>query len=887
MESNQQTRSDGPLAGMLNSEITIFRISLPRRIWALIILAGFFLLSGAVLFIAVTGTRISEPIGFYFLGTLGALVSLLLLYLFLRLIGKRKEIYILLALLVSAAAFGVEGGFDQEVYAPFTLRTIVLLVVAFSGLTLFLVNRHLPAPVLTILAPVYLLGILICIPFIISMLPYMTIAWLLIPFGGLGLLPYAPLFAASAFAVALIEVERQLKLRAPRYGSHPARLLGLMTFALLVGYTGWFAHEWNGILSAFENRTQTSLHRNDMHHHLPAWTRSAMKMMPNHVTRLYLNTRQEIFEMRAFRGFRDENQEFDMLVYLADLIWKRPNLTPADRGTLRGLFFDESHVDLQRLWSGRNLKTTNVKTKIQLFPGARIAYLETELSVYNGSSSTQEAIYTLRLPEGSAATALSLWIDGREEQGRFTLKSRARRAYRTIVGVERRDPALLQQLSDGKLRLRVFPVNRRSYRTVKFGLIIPLELLGDRLMFRPIAIQGPSLHTATQDIGIDLFAAGEDINLQGESLAIERQTVSDDEVPEYRYRGAYREDYRLTLAVPLKIQGLSYASGFQYRLENISYDTREVKPRRIYLVLNRELSPAGWLRIYKKIKVASSGKSKLYLVGRELFYSAHEDRIERFLNERELPTFNVLPIYLLPGNGPHLIVTAGANRSLNYRQLGGSPYFDRMEKYYAAGNPAVAVATLNGKIAPYLKDLQRRGRLELVAHSEKDLLAALRTKSVSLPLHSKMAVSLEQSGVTIHRLRGVGKAKSVVGGDLLQRLFFRQRLYRLQQNRDIRSLEKVEELRRMAHDVNLVSSLSSLIVLETEKDYQRFGIGKRKTGLGQTKVKNVVQSKAALGTVPEPEEYALMAVLLMVLLYLQRRRLLYYIRRIKGLSQWA
>ena len=68
----------------------------------------------------------------------------------------------------------------------------------------------------------------------------------------------------------------------------------------------------------------------------------------------------------------------------------------------------------------------------------------------------------------------------------------------------------------------------------------------------------------------------------------------------------------------------------------------------------------------------------------------------------------------------------------------------------------------------------------------------------------------------------------------------------------------------LASNANIVTPLSSLIVLETEEDYKRFNIEKNKEGLGNASMNNA-------GAVPEPEEWALMAIIALALLLLWRK----------------
>lgn len=62
----------------------------------------------------------------------------------------------------------------------------------------------------------------------------------------------------------------------------------------------------------------------------------------------------------------------------------------------------------------------------------------------------------------------------------------------------------------------------------------------------------------------------------------------------------------------------------------------------------------------------------------------------------------------------------------------------------------------------------------------------------------------------------------------------------------------------LAQDANIVTPITSLIVLETDADYEKHGIDKNPNGLGNASVKND-------GAVPEPHEWALIFISLITI----------------------
>jgi XrtN system VIT domain protein len=69
---------------------------------------------------------------------------------------------------------------------------------------------------------------------------------------------------------------------------------------------------------------------------------------------------------------------------------------------------------------------------------------------------------------------------------------------------------------------------------------------------------------------------------------------------------------------------------------------------------------------------------------------------------------------------------------------------------------------------------------------------------------------------------------------------------------------------RLAEKANIVTPVSSLIVLETQQDYERFGIEESKNSLKNASMK-------ASGAVPEPHEWLMILLTAATVIYLLRR----------------
>ena len=225
------------------------------------------------------------------------------------------------------------------------------------------------------------------------------------------------------------------------------------------------------------NALTDSVHRqdNDAGNELPRWVSVSQQLERSWINGYLLKAVAE-GEMPA-RGMMGDFSFFDMggsennpLLQIAAMVSPRPNLNPDECRKIYASQYDSRQVMEDRLWSGNDLLTTDVQTRVMLDPAHRLSYTDKVLTVAqrdignSGRTDTQEAIYTFFLPEGGVVTALSLWIEGKEEPGILTARSRAKEAYNTIVGRERRDPALVLWQEGNQVRVRVFPVTREMPR---------------------------------------------------------------------------------------------------------------------------------------------------------------------------------------------------------------------------------------------------------------------------------------------------------------------------------------------------------------------------------------------------------------------------------------
>lgn len=138
--------------------------------------------------------------------------------------------------------------------------------------------------------------------------------------------------------------------------------------------------------------------------------------------------------------------------------------------------------------AGLSLASSSIDGKIfQLGPDPSdpaLAYLEWIIEFNNESSRQREARARIEIPHGAVASRLTLWIDGEEREAAFGAREQVLAAYQDVAVVRRCDPALLNVVGQDTLMLQCFPIQPRSTMRVKVGITAPLTVRDGSAYFR-------------------------------------------------------------------------------------------------------------------------------------------------------------------------------------------------------------------------------------------------------------------------------------------------------------------------------------------------------------------------------------------------------------------
>jgi XrtN system VIT domain protein len=631
-----------------------------------------------------------------------------------------------------------------------------------------------------------------------------------------------------------------------------------VALAFVIGYLVM----WNDTRSQINETWSNSIKNNE---ELPAWVTAGQKMPDNFFSRKLLrmnlvyhspaHTGQNFFWGMPFSKL-DEPKKHDPLVTTAAFIAGELSMEDDDKIDILKSKFALRHEANDRLWSGDDLITESVNTEVRFWPACNITYTEKTLTVTNKAEKTwqrqQEAIYTFYMPEGGVVTSLSLWVNGKEEKSFLTTKELADSAYKSIVGVERRDPSVVHWQEGNTVSVRVFPVLAGESRKFKIGITAPLERVNGKLKYDNIYFAGPVFDNASENIFIDFEQPVNDFQLPASFTSMSRQT--------YKRQGRYESMWSMVINDP----GLS---GCSFSADNNTYTTlpyhRELLPRnfqRIYLDINR-----AWSR-EEFDKIIEIAKGKELFVYDSVIKKLDDDNKDKLWNDLHVMHFSLFPLFEIENPKESLLITKNTALSPSIDDLGESAFMSKTKAFFS--NEKINLYDLGTELSAFLKSLKEFRVFQYDRGGVDQLQGLLKNNYFPDDLEDDNRVIIHKSDMVIQKTAGMNACS---GPDHMMRLFtynhIMQQLGRSELAGRVAKKELVDEARKAW----VVTPVSSLIVLETQQDYDRFNIHD-----GGSVLKNAsLQSK---GAVPEPHEWAIIITIVLLLAWLLRKNKFRYDR---------
>jgi XrtN system VIT domain protein len=616
-------------------------------------------------------------------------------------------------------------------------------------------------------------------------------------------------------------------------------------------FTTGYVVNWYRNLSPINKHFQyTSITENNG---LPGWVDVAQHINKNETTEKILKTGITYAEVQLDGNFfwRMPQKNFgkrihDPLVMISQVFCGGIHLPIDDRIKVLESIYDSRHEAQDRLWTGEDIRTDQVNTDIQIWPSYHLAYTEvnvilTHIPKDQFWANQQEAIYTFHLPEGGVVTSLSLWIDGREEKGMLTSKGKADSAYKTIVGQERRDPCVLHWQEGNTVSVRIFPILNGQSRKFKIGITTPLKSVNQQLQYENIYFDGPVVSDAQENISVSFKEPSKNLVLPTGFQSFGKNM--------FRNTGEYRPDWSLSLdALPLS-DGKFQFGQYAYQMKPLVTTTENFHPGYVYLDINSSWTPEEADQLFEKLKdrkvFVSEGGDNLTEVNSE----NHEEVFKTLCRNQ----FSLFPFYKISKPEESLVITHSGSVSPVMADLKESKFLTDLANYFKL-HPSLRVFDFGTERSPFLKSLKEFRVLSYANGSMNDLLQTLDINHFIRVEETNDSIALTDAGIMLCR-----KEDSLPGHapDHLMRVFTYNHIMSEAGHSLLTGDQEPDNIVDEAQQAYVVSPVSSLIVLETQKDYDRFKITHGDNSLGNA-------SLHSKGSVPEPGEWMLILAVLII-----------------------
>lgn len=675
--------------------------------------------------------------------------------------------------------------------------------------------------------------------FMVYLIPFMPISFIGIlglGFGFYGLVP------------SIVTVWHTLKL-AEKIKTEKSNLLLFASGGLLVilGVVSFIA-----LLYAENEKIKSHLTTKsfDTDNDLPSYIKISQNLTPNFCNEIllkkdivYFHT-DDFFEFRGLDGINqqyNERKTHNPIVNVAYMFMDELSLSGDDRINILKSNFDKRLETEEQLWSGTDLVTKNIKEDVKLFANERLAYTEITMDVacIRDSWGAKEAIYSFQLPEGSVATSLSLWVNGVERKGVLTTKAKAKAAYKQIVGVEARDPSLMQWKEGNRVVVRVFPISENLPRTFKCGFTTPLKVDNTKMYYSSLNIKGPNISNAEtlsriQVVGNCKFESSKAFEMQNNFFINESKGLENWEVV-------------------LPLNEAAFASSFvwedkAYTIQKIQKETFSFVPSEIVLDVN-----ATWEKKELEAILNNSNHKYYVFVGKERL-EINKANYNTFFDQFQSLHYSLLPFYKLKENS--LVVTKSGSFSANFEELEGSEYLKKVKANTKQKN--IKVIGISADMNPFWQTIKEQKYVDFLQTDIAKCVELISKNQFEVIQKNENLINLEVANVAIEEKDIIENLKGN-GSNHIFRMYAFGKVLDEQVKIQTDSLANNKYV-NLAKEANIVTPISSLIVLETDEDYENNGIEKNVNTLGNASINND-------GAVPEPHEWAMIILLILSLLY--------------------
>ena len=792
-------------------------------------------------------TKVQKDFGLFLINYVIAALYFLTLWFSGRLKKKNGGIYFvfpfLILFLISAYALNRE----MNVFEDSTNWLCVLLIVSCINYLAFACFDRLSLRLQKLSGFILGLSFSIFLYLSVYLLPMYGFSALLSIFLGFSMHTFVPLF----FVIFTVKLVRRTGKKNKAVLHYFGAAIGLCFFITTI-----FAFRYSSTNNSLANSYREAAIKAPQ---IPAWVYASQNIKQNSLTEKVLKAgilysipnhlNGESFFRFSPPMMSGEKTQHDPLVMTAALFSSNTSVTPEERVNMLKIMADKRHATQDRLWRGDDLETKHIKTVAQVWPSLHLAYTEKTLTVANNNQNSwnrQEAIYTFSLPEGSVVTALSLWINGKEEKSVLTTKEKADTAYKTIVGVEQRDPSVLHWQEGNTVSVRIFPVLGNEERTFKIGVTSPMPVTDGQLVYNNIVFQGPATLHTTEDVEVRIEEAVES--------PVNSTSLSKNESRKYMNSGKYNPAWSLAW----EAKAVQPAS---FNFNGNSYLLRPYNAQRVAAIFNSfylDINETWSLEEVEDVYKTADGRP--VFVYENGFKRMTADNMETLFESLKTLHYSLFPFHLLPDISNSIVITKSGEISATLHDLKGSPFYNGFKNF--AGGEKIKLFNLGSNLSVYLRTLREMRLFNYEQGSTASLDELIRKKHFATDIETDNLVVLHDAGLTILKDCAILPSNAP---DHLMRLFAYNHIMQRGCSKFLdNNIPEDDTLVEEAKAAYIVTPLSSLIVLESKKDYDRFDIHP------ENKNNSLLNaSTGSKGSVPEPHEWALIILALITVVYMK------------------
>lgn len=688
---------------------------------------------------------------------------------------------------------------------------------------------------------------LLILYYAIYLIPFAPISCVGILALGLGFYGLVPMIVLISHTVILIQNFTENRKNAFAFGTGIILVcIGFTIFTVLLNIENQKISK-NTITGSFES----------INTDLPNYIIVSQNLSPNFFNEILLKkdivyiASYNFFEFRNFDSFGsikqyNERKTHNPIINLAYLFTARLDLTADDRINILKSNFDKRLETEEQLWDGRDLFTKNIKEDVKIYANDRLAYTEITMDIACAEKSwrDKEAIYSFQLPEGAVATSLSLWVNGIERKGVLTTKEKAKKAYNQIVGVESRDPSLMQWREGNKVVVRVFPVSYDLPRTFKCGFTIPLKVENSTMKYLSLDIKGPNTNNAKtisriQMVGNEKFRTNKDFELENGF---------------YINNSKGLDSWEADIPITNKVFSTAFVwKNKAYKINEIQKQKIAFKPSEIILDLNNSWTKTEIERIVRQ------SDENYFVMNNNQKQSINSTNYQTVFAQFETLTYSLLPLYNLKENS--LVITKCGKFSANFEELETSDYLKKLKERTQQKN--IKVINISENLNPFWQTVKEQNMVSYLKTNLNNCLKLIQENQFLEFEILENTINIEPANIAIQETELDSKIQSN-GSNHIYRMYAFGKILQEQVTIQKDSL-KENQFVDLAKDANIVTPISSLIVLETDEDYKNNGIEKNVNTLGNASINND-------GAVPEPHEWLLIIIGLTTVFFYYRKQ---------------